>query len=309
MSAGKAVQHQDCTQSFFAQLQVSRLVSIVRRSCLKIDTSREIRSCAKKLCVQSWCRFCLLRQFNGCPPFTAVGLSFRDFFLFSLAHFMAKRQLLQEWGGWSHSPDLENIQRQLEKQQRKFSIRESVYQRLLQVCRNQRPASNPVRCDQDWVWRSWRRKLCAWARGRGCGSGDSGHICSTKFAELCSTKFAVDWEFVSRSPSVALFNQLSPLSLILNTGNRPPRCAAFIWEALSIIKAENAGKNCGHPGLEIAEREPRKASSKSRGHGAGKTLSLSTPLSPNVDHADLAEEQIPSCRSASQDHCQAGKTS
>ena len=49
-SAGKAVQHQDCTQSFFAHLQVSRL-----QLCLTIDTSREIWSCAKKLCVQSRC--------------------------------------------------------------------------------------------------------------------------------------------------------------------------------------------------------------------------------------------------------------
>ena len=38
-NAGRAVQHQDCTQSFCAQLQVSWLVSIVRRSCIK-DTKR-----------------------------------------------------------------------------------------------------------------------------------------------------------------------------------------------------------------------------------------------------------------------------
>ena len=34
-SAGRAVQHQDYTQSFFAQLEVSRLLSIIRLSCRK----------------------------------------------------------------------------------------------------------------------------------------------------------------------------------------------------------------------------------------------------------------------------------
>ena len=73
---GKAdVQHQDCTQSFFAQLQDSRLVSIIRRSSLRptTDTSREVAQ-RNSVCNISWWRTEPLGKFSNCSVLFMVQL-------------------------------------------------------------------------------------------------------------------------------------------------------------------------------------------------------------------------------------------
>ena len=73
----------------------------------------------------------------------------------------------------------------------------------------------------------------------------------------------------------------------------PSRCAVLIWEAITILEAESQARVVDVLDSRSAESELRlgKSSSMSRGDAAGTTLSLFTPLDPNVHHADLAERR------------------
>ena len=68
----------------------------------------------------------------------------------------------------------------------------------------------------------------------------------------------------------------------------PFRCAVLIWEAMTILEAELQARVVDVLDSRSAESELGKSSSRSRGDAAGITLSLSTPLDPNVHHVDLA---------------------
>ena len=68
----------------------------------------------------------------------------------------------------------------------------------------------------------------------------------------------------------------------------PSRCAVLIWEAITILEAESQARVVDVLDSRSAQSELGKSSSRSRGDAAGITLSLSTPLDPNVHHADLA---------------------
>ena len=118
-------------------------------------------------------------------------------------------------------------------------------------------------------------------------------------------------EVVSHSRVVvSSFDKRSLLSLILIIGNIclpvvlysfgrrwrfwKPSCRRELWTSLT------RGRR------RVSLGQLGKSSSRSRGDAAGITLSLSTPLDPNVHHADLAKRRRLSWRSAYE--AQAAKT-
>ena len=75
----------------------------------------------------------------------------------------------------------------------------------------------------------------------------------------------------------------------------PSRCAVLIWEAITILEVKSQARLVDVLQVDSRSAESELGNSRSRSRGdidaAGITLSLSTPLDPNIHHPDLAKRR------------------